>query len=68
MSRQQGKVKFYDNAKGFGFIKPYDGNKDIFVHSTQLNKVGCILQDGQAVSFDTQQGKRGVEAIDIEFV
>lgn len=62
----QGTVKFFNNAKGFGFIQPNDGNKDVFVHMSNLDATGGYLQDGQNVIFETQQGKKGPEAINVE--
>ena len=56
----QGTVKFYNPGKGFGFIAPDDGGKDVFVHATALEAAGIqSLQEGQSVSFDTteQRGK-----------
>jgi CspA family cold shock protein len=64
----QGTVKFFDETRGFGFIKPENGDKDVFVHTSNLTSVGGSLQDGQAVSFDTQQGRKGIEAIGVELV
>ncbi len=49
----QGKVKWYNSQKGFGFIAPNDGGKDVFVHATALEAAGIrSLSDGQAVTFD----------------
>jgi len=48
-----GKVKWYNPQKGFGFIAPNDGGKDVFVHATALEAAGIrSLSDGQAVTFD----------------
>ncbi|WP_151194484.1 cold-shock protein [Cysteiniphilum sp. JM-1] len=66
MSRLQGTVKFFNGGKGFGFITPSNGDKDVFVHVTNLDAVGGYLQEGQAVSFEVQQGKKGLEAINVE--
>ncbi|WP_119342623.1 cold-shock protein [Facilibium subflavum] len=66
MSKIQGTVKFFNSAKGFGFIQPDDGHKDVFVHMSNLDAVGGYLQDGQRVLFETQQGKKGPEAINVE--
>lgn len=57
--RQSGTVKFYNAQKGYGFIKPDDGGKDVFVHATALERAGMrILTEGQRVSFDTQEDRR----------
>jgi CspA family cold shock protein len=54
-----GTVKFYNGQKGFGFIQPDDGGKDVFVHATALERAGLRgLNEGQKVSFDTQQDSR----------
>ena len=67
MSRLQGTVKFFNDAKGFGFIQPNDGSKDVFVHGTNLGNVsGGTLREGQTVSFEAQQGQKGIEAINVE--
>ena len=63
-----GTVKFYNSAKGYGFIAPESGNKDVFVHATALEKAGLSsLSEGQAVSFDTEvdsrSGKTAVSTI-----
>ena len=58
--RQSGTVKFYNSQKGFGFIKPDDGGKDVFVHVTAVEKSGIgPLDEGMRVSFDTEPDKRG---------
>ncbi len=54
-----GIVKFYNTQKGFGFIQPEDGSKDVFVHATALERAGIhTLVEGQKVSFDTQEDRR----------
>ncbi len=54
-----GVVKFYNAQKGFGFIQPEDGSKDVFVHATALERAGIHgLSEGQKVSFDTEQDRR----------
>lgn len=65
---QTGIVKFYNDQKGFGFIQPEDGSKDVFVHATALERAGMsALSEGQKVSFDTEMdsrsGKTAVRAI-----
>jgi len=54
-----GTVKFYNDQKGFGFIQPDDGGKDVFVHATALERAGLRgLVEGQKVSFDTAEDRR----------
>jgi CspA family cold shock protein len=54
-----GIVKFYNEQKGFGFIQPDDGGKDVFVHATALERAGMTrLTEGQKVSFDTELDSR----------
>jgi cold shock protein len=65
-----GTVKFYNDQKGFGFIQPDDGQKDVFVHATALERAGLQgLHEGQKVKFDTQNdprsGKIAVGAIEL---
>jgi len=55
----KGTVKFYNEQKGFGFIEPEDGSKDVFVHATALERAGISrLVEGQKVSFDTELDSR----------
>jgi len=65
-----GTVKFFNSSKGFGFIAPDGGAKDVFVHATALEAAGMTsLSEGQKVKFDTQtdprSGKLAVGAIEI---
>lgn len=54
-----GTVKFYNEQKGFGFIEPQDGSKDVFVHATALERAGISgLSEGQKVNFDTEVDSR----------
>ena len=58
----EGKVKWFNERKGFGFIEQ-DGGNDIFVHFSAIQGTGFkTLTEGQQVSFDVQQGKKGLEA------
>jgi len=55
----KGTVKFYNSNKGFGFIAPDNGGKDVFVHATALERAGMsTLSEGQKVMFDTQEDRR----------
>lgn len=52
----QGKVKWYNPQKGYGFIAPNDGGKDVFVHATALEAAGIrVLNDGQDVTFEVTE-------------
>jgi len=67
----KGTVKFYNDQKGFGFIEPEDGGKDVFVHATALERAGMSgLSEGQKVSFETEvdnrSGKIAVSKIQAE--
>lgn len=58
--RQTGTVKFFNEQKGFGFIKPDGGGNDIFVHITALQQSGLQnLAEGMRISFETEPDKRG---------
>jgi CspA family cold shock protein len=56
---QTGTVKFYNVNKGFGFIQPDDGSKDVFVHATAIERAGMReLREGQKVSFEVETDRR----------
>ena len=60
MSRITGTVKFFNTAKGFGFIQPEDGSKDVFIHATALERAGIrSLNEGDKVSFVLEDDRRG---------
>lgn len=59
---QEGTVKFFNETKGFGFIKPDDGGAEVFVHATGL--VDKITQDDR-VSYEVQDGKKGKNAVNV---
>ncbi len=62
-----GTVKFFNTTKGFGFIVPEDGSKDVFVHISAVEKSGLSgLAEGQKVSFDVEQGDRGLKAVNLQ--
>jgi CspA family cold shock protein len=55
-----GTVKWFNPTKGYGFITPQDGGKDVFVHISAVEQAGLrTLNDGQTVSYDLEQGRQG---------
>jgi cold shock protein len=54
-----GTVKWFNTTKGFGFIQPLDGSKDVFVHISAVERAGMTLKEGQKVSFDEERGQQG---------
>lgn len=59
----QGTVKFFNEAKGFGFIKPSDSSPDIFVHSTGLLD---NVQENDKVEYEVERGKKGLNAVRVK--
>lgn len=63
-----GVVKWFNNQKGYGFIEQEDGN-DVFVHHTGINATGFkSLNEGDRVTFDVEQGKKGLAAINVRVI
>ena len=62
-----GTVKFFNTAKGFGFIAPEGGGKDVFVHASALEQSGIhALSEGEKVSFDVQPDAKGSKAVNVK--
>jgi len=65
----QSRVKWFNNAKGFGFIENQEGGKDIFVHYKQITGDGYrSLEEGQMVEFEIEQGPKGPQAVNVKKV
>jgi len=64
---QKGKIKFFNIQKGFGFIDPDEGNKDIFVHRNNIENLGPDqgLEDGESVEFEVEETDKGLSAINV---
>ena len=62
---KEGKVKFFNNTKGFGFITPSDGSADVFVHKSGLTEP---IQDNDKVEFETERGPKGISAVQVQVV
>jgi cold shock protein len=62
---KQGKVKFFNSTKGFGFITPTDGTEDIFVHESGLTDK---IKDNDLVQYETERGRKGLNAVRVQVV
>lgn len=62
----QGTVKFFNESKGFGFITPSNGGQDIFVHASGLQ--GTEIRDKDNVSYDVENGKKGLNAVNVKVI
>ncbi len=62
-----GTVKFFNTTRGFGFISPEDGSKDVFVHISAVEQSGMTsLNEGQKVTFDIEPDARGPKAVNLQ--
>ncbi|CAD6510915.1 RNA chaperone, transcription antiterminator [Candidatus Profftia tarda] len=69
MSKIKGQVKWFNEAKGFGFITPTDGSKDVFVHFSAIQGNGFkTLSEGQNVEFEIQDGQKGPSAVNVNAI
>jgi CspA family cold shock protein len=63
----EGTVKWFNDAKGYGFIVPNEGGEDIFVHHSNIQGTGFkSLAEGQAVTFDLERGQKGMSATNVQ--
>ena len=60
-----GTVKFFNNSKGFGFITPEAGDKDVFVH---VNSLIDEIKEGDKVSYDVEEGPKGLNAVNVKVI
>ncbi|MEU7578637.1 cold shock-like protein CspC [Streptomyces sp. NPDC041068] len=66
MAKLKGTVKWFNESKGFGFITPEDGSKDVFVHFSGIASTGFkTLAEGQTVEFEIQDGQKGPSAVNV---
>ena len=61
-----GKVKWFNSTKGYGFITPGDSTKDVFVHSSAVKNAGLSgLAEGEAITFEVEEGAKGPSAVNL---
>ena len=64
-----GTVKWFNDAKGYGFITPEDGTEDVFVHFSAINGTGFkTLAEGAKVEYETEQGAKGLQATNVNLI
>ncbi len=61
----EGTIKFFNEAKGFGFITPDDGGKDVFVHATGLNE---SVRENDKVTYSVEEGRKGPSAVNVNVI
>ncbi len=66
MTKSKGTVKFFNSQKGFGFITPESGGKELFVHVNSLEGDTQSLNEGQNVEYDEEEGRKGPEAKNVK--
>ncbi len=66
VTKSKGKVKFFNTQKGFGFITPESGGKELFVHVNSLSGGTQSLSEGQEVEYVEEEGRKGPEAKEVE--
>lgn len=68
MTKQKGTIKFFNSQKGFGFITPANGGKDIFVHVNNVKGNADSLREGSQVEYTEGMGRKGPEATDVSIL
>jgi cold shock protein len=68
VSKSKGTIKFFNQQKGFGFITPESGGKEIFVHTSNINGDPKALREGQKVEYVEAQGRKGPEATEVTLI
>ena len=64
----EGKVKWFNDSKGFGFITPSDGGKDVFVHQSDIEAEGRTLNDGDRVQYEVADSPKGPKAANVKTI
>lgn len=68
MAKSKGTIKFYNKQKGFGFITPENGGKELFVHASNVQGDAENLREGQRVEYVEGQGRKGPEATEVSIL
>lgn len=67
-NKKKGTIKFFNSQKGFGFITPDDGGKELFVHTSNIQGDSRTLREGQKVEFEEAPGRKGPEATEVNLL
>jgi CspA family cold shock protein len=66
--QMQGTIKWFNPTKGYGFITRDDAQKDVFLHTSEVEKAGITVREGDKVKFDVEDKPKGLSAINVELV